>query len=235
MTADGAAGAAGAAGAELGATLAYLNDRYGIGMAVRFVAGPGDLPLVELRHPGAMASVSLLGATVLHYQPRDGLPVLFVSRESAFAPGPSDPGRDPRLLALVRTPPHRPHPPQPRLRAHRDVERGGDGDGERGRGRGGGHPAPHQQRGDPRHLAPPLRPAPHGESRPRPHRLPRGQPPRPGRRAARARAGRRIPSPGPCTPTSPSATPRRSSSGAWRGRVTSIKSRVGSTACRRGP
>jgi glucose-6-phosphate 1-epimerase len=81
MTADGAAGA------ELGATLAYLNDRYGIGMAVRFVAGPGDLPLVELRHGGATASVSLLGATVLHYQPRDGLPVLFVSRESAFAAG----------------------------------------------------------------------------------------------------------------------------------------------------
>jgi glucose-6-phosphate 1-epimerase len=84
MTADGAAGVA---GAELGATLAYLNDRYGIGMAVRFVAGPGDLPLVELRHAGATASVSLLGATVLHYQPRDGLPVLFVSRESAFAAG----------------------------------------------------------------------------------------------------------------------------------------------------
>jgi glucose-6-phosphate 1-epimerase len=81
MTADGAAGA------ELGATLDYLNDRYGIGAAVRFVAGPGDLPLVQLHHQGATAAVSLLGATVLAYQPRGGLPVLFVSRASAFAPG----------------------------------------------------------------------------------------------------------------------------------------------------
>jgi glucose-6-phosphate 1-epimerase len=107
MTADGAAGT------ELGATLAYLNDRYGIGAAVRFVAGPGDLPQVELRYGGATAAVSLLGATVTHYQPRDGLPVLFVSRESAFAPGRPIRGGIP-----VCWPWFGPHPTDPTLPSH---------------------------------------------------------------------------------------------------------------------
>ena len=83
-------------------------------MAVRFVAGPGDIPLVELRHGGgATASVSLLGATVLHYQPRDGLPVLFVSRESAFAAGASIRGGIP-----VCWPWFGPHPADPTLPSH---------------------------------------------------------------------------------------------------------------------
>jgi glucose-6-phosphate 1-epimerase len=105
--------AEGAAGAELAATLAYLNDRYGIGTAVRFVPGPGDLPLVQLRHGGATAAVSLLGATVLAYQPRDGQQVLFVSRESAFASGRPIRGGIP-----VCWPWFGPHPTDPTLPNH---------------------------------------------------------------------------------------------------------------------
>jgi glucose-6-phosphate 1-epimerase len=129
MTADGAAGA------ELGANLAYLNDRYGIGAAVRFVPGPGDLPLVQLHHRGATAAVSLLGATVLAYQPRGGLPVLFVSRASAFAPGLPIRGGIP-----VCWPWFGPHPTDPTLPNHgfvrtamwsvEETETGGDDGGE---------------------------------------------------------------------------------------------------------
>jgi D-hexose-6-phosphate mutarotase len=72
---------------DLPATLADLNDRYGIGGAIRFVAGPGGLPVAELRCSEATATVALLGATVTAFRPRSGAPVLFVSRESAQALG----------------------------------------------------------------------------------------------------------------------------------------------------
>jgi glucose-6-phosphate 1-epimerase len=100
---------------DLSATLSDLNDRYGIGQAVRFVVGPGGVPLAELRRPGggAAAACSLLGATVTGYQPAGGAPVLFVSRSSAHAPGSAIRGGIP-----VCWPWFGPHPSDPTLPGH---------------------------------------------------------------------------------------------------------------------
>jgi glucose-6-phosphate 1-epimerase len=112
---DPAQGAPGDAG-ELRATLSDLNERYGIGQTVRFVAGPGGIPQAELRRPGAAgatASVSLLGATVTGYQPAGGAPVLFVSPNSAHEPGKPIRGGIP-----VCWPWFGPHPSDPTLPSH---------------------------------------------------------------------------------------------------------------------
>jgi glucose-6-phosphate 1-epimerase len=113
--ADRSQGDPGGAG-DLRATLSDLNERYGIGETVRFVAGPGGVPQAELRRPGsagATASVSLLGATVTGYQPAGSGPVLFVSRNSEFAPGKPIRGGIP-----VCWPWFGPHPSDPTLPSH---------------------------------------------------------------------------------------------------------------------
>jgi glucose-6-phosphate 1-epimerase len=68
-------------------TLEALNKRFGIAGVVKFDAGEGELTRVVVTSPSAEAHVYLHGAHVTHYQPRGGKPVLFVSKESAFADG----------------------------------------------------------------------------------------------------------------------------------------------------
>ncbi len=47
----------------------------------------GDLPTVQLHAPGGSAQLTLQGAHLLHYQPADHPPVLWVSHRSRFAHG----------------------------------------------------------------------------------------------------------------------------------------------------
>jgi D-hexose-6-phosphate mutarotase len=54
---------------------------------VHLTPGRGGLPRVEVATPLARAEVYLQGAHVTAYAPRDGPPVLFLSRASRFAPG----------------------------------------------------------------------------------------------------------------------------------------------------
>jgi D-hexose-6-phosphate mutarotase len=55
------------------------------GMAV-FETGQGDLLRLTVRSPLAEAHIYLHGAHVTHFQPRGAAPVLFLSRQSLFAP-----------------------------------------------------------------------------------------------------------------------------------------------------
>ncbi len=51
-----------------------------------FENGSGDLLRLAIHSPLAEAHIYLHGAHVSHFQPRDAAPVLFMSRQSAFAP-----------------------------------------------------------------------------------------------------------------------------------------------------
>ena len=64
-----------------------LNARFGIEHQIHFFTGHGDFILVDLSNQYASAQVSLYGAQVLHFQPRDTQPVLWLSQSSVFQPG----------------------------------------------------------------------------------------------------------------------------------------------------
>jgi D-hexose-6-phosphate mutarotase len=51
-----------------------------------FETGEGDLPRLSVRSPLAEAHVYLHGAHITHFQPCDTAPVLFLSKQSLFAP-----------------------------------------------------------------------------------------------------------------------------------------------------
>jgi glucose-6-phosphate 1-epimerase len=70
------------------ATVAELNDRFGLRGAVRFDGGPGGLTLATIASDAASAEIYLQGAHVTAWQPRSAEhPVLFLSPKSHFAPG----------------------------------------------------------------------------------------------------------------------------------------------------
>lgn len=50
-------------------------------------AGPGGLPMIEVRNPHATARISLHGAQVLSYRPQGGTDLLFVSEQAVFKSG----------------------------------------------------------------------------------------------------------------------------------------------------
>jgi glucose-6-phosphate 1-epimerase len=54
---------------------------------VKIVDGPGALPVLEIRSELAEADIFLQGAQLTHWQPRGAAPVIFLSEQSAFAPG----------------------------------------------------------------------------------------------------------------------------------------------------
>ena len=66
-----------------------LNDQFAIGRHVEFSAGPGDLPVAEIRNGYAASTVALQGAHVATYQPHDQAPALFVSRAAIYRAGKS--------------------------------------------------------------------------------------------------------------------------------------------------
>ena len=69
-------------------TLEDLNAEHAIADQLRFVAGPGGLPLVQVRNAHAEAVVSLHGAQVLSFRPVGaGADVLFVSERAHFQAG----------------------------------------------------------------------------------------------------------------------------------------------------
>jgi D-hexose-6-phosphate mutarotase len=72
---------------DQGPTVDELTARFGIGEEVRFDAGPGGLTCVELHGAHGRATVALHGGHVLAYEPLGQAPVLWVSRNSEFAPG----------------------------------------------------------------------------------------------------------------------------------------------------
>jgi D-hexose-6-phosphate mutarotase len=63
-----------------------LNSRFGIPKLLCFESGEGNLIRAVITSPDAEAHVYLHGAHVTHYQPNGQPPVLFMSRESHFAP-----------------------------------------------------------------------------------------------------------------------------------------------------
>jgi D-hexose-6-phosphate mutarotase len=67
--------------------LTELNRRFAISDRVTFVAGPGGLPVAALENEHGRASVALLGAHVLGYQPQGAEPVIWLSRQARFEPG----------------------------------------------------------------------------------------------------------------------------------------------------
>lgn len=69
------------------ADIAVLNQKYGIAEKVRFKAGPGDLPFVELSCAHGDALVALQGGHLLSWIPRGEQPVIWLSKDAKFAPG----------------------------------------------------------------------------------------------------------------------------------------------------
>ncbi len=90
-----------------------LNERFGVPGTLRFVAGPGRLALAEIGNAAGCARVALHGAQVLEFAPCGARPVLWLSRESWFAPGKPIRGGIP-----VCWPWFGPHPGDPSCPAH---------------------------------------------------------------------------------------------------------------------
>lgn len=64
-----------------------LNSRFAVPKLIRFESGQGNLTRAVITAPEGEAHVYLHGAHVTHYQPKGRSPVLFMSRQSHFAPG----------------------------------------------------------------------------------------------------------------------------------------------------
>lgn len=67
--------------------LDLLSARFALGRQVTFTEGPGGLPLIELAHGQARATISLFGGQVLRFQPAGAEPVLWMSERSPFEEG----------------------------------------------------------------------------------------------------------------------------------------------------
>ena len=63
-----------------------LNSRFSV-PGVVFRDGPGALESVEIENRHAAARIALQGAHLLHWQPRDEEPVIWVSEAARYEPG----------------------------------------------------------------------------------------------------------------------------------------------------
>ena len=90
-----------------------LNDSFAITDHITFAAGPGGLPVAQIRNAFAVATVSLHGGQVLAFQPHGQDPVLWMSAHSAYQPGKAIRGGIP-----VCWPWFGPHPSDPSRPAH---------------------------------------------------------------------------------------------------------------------
>lgn len=68
-------------------TLEMLNKKFSIPKSINFIKGPGNLDTVELKNKFAQASIVLMGANVLTFQPASSVPVFWYSSKSYFVPG----------------------------------------------------------------------------------------------------------------------------------------------------
>lgn len=68
------------------AAIDELNSRFAVANLIRFEPGRGGLTRAVITAPEGEAHVYLHGAHVTHYQPKGQPPVLFMSRQSHFAP-----------------------------------------------------------------------------------------------------------------------------------------------------
>jgi len=64
-----------------------LNDEFAIDGHVSFAEGPGGLPVAEINNRMGSATVCLLGAHVMSFQPNGAEPVLFLSKHARFEVG----------------------------------------------------------------------------------------------------------------------------------------------------
>ncbi len=71
------------------ADLEKLNRRFGIAGHLRFISGPGDMPVAEIHNELGQASIALQGAHVLDFQSKGEKSVIWMSDEAKFAPGKS--------------------------------------------------------------------------------------------------------------------------------------------------
>ena len=94
-------------------SIQQLNDEFARPGRVTFVAGPGGLPVAELRSTHGAGAVALHGGQALAFQPRGQAPVLWTSREAIYAPGKAIRGGIP-----VCWPWFGPHPDDPTKPAH---------------------------------------------------------------------------------------------------------------------
>jgi len=66
-----------------------LNETYGIAGQLRFVSGPGGMPVADIHNELGQAQISLQGAHVLGYQAKGQEPIIWMSDEATYAPGKS--------------------------------------------------------------------------------------------------------------------------------------------------
>ena len=64
-----------------------FNSQFAIPDHISFKPGPGDLTIAEISNSHATATVALLGAHVMAYQPKGQKPVLWMSKHSHFEAG----------------------------------------------------------------------------------------------------------------------------------------------------
>jgi len=64
-----------------------LNQRFAIDERALLVPGPGDRPVLSIQGEHSKACISLHGAHVIDFSPRNGHPVLWLSRQAEFTPG----------------------------------------------------------------------------------------------------------------------------------------------------
>lgn len=70
------------------ALLDTLNARHGLPGQLRFVAGPGGLPVVHIHNGHAEAQVSVYGGQVLRFRPHEAVSdLLFVSEQATYQTG----------------------------------------------------------------------------------------------------------------------------------------------------
>jgi glucose-6-phosphate 1-epimerase len=67
--------------------ITLLNQRFGAPGRIAFRTGEAGLPIVSLVNPYGACEVSLYGGHVLAYRPTGHMPVLFISKQSAYEPG----------------------------------------------------------------------------------------------------------------------------------------------------
>lgn len=68
-------------------SIEQLNEQFGIADIVKFEAGQGDLPCIQVTSKLAAATIYLHGAHVTQFQPADQEPVLFMNSKSWFEDG----------------------------------------------------------------------------------------------------------------------------------------------------
>jgi len=69
--------------------LEQMNGQFGIAGQLRFVNGPGDMPVAEIHNDLGQASLALQGAHVLGFQASGQQPIIWMSDEATYAPGKS--------------------------------------------------------------------------------------------------------------------------------------------------